>query len=348
MVGELHGVPPRGGVTGGSAGTGSGAVERGAQVVEQRRRRRTRRRPSRRGGSRAAGARRPRRGRRTSGRRCRRRRPRPTVTTAPPMPANQSARSAGRASSRRPLVRHEAPAGAGHVVEQRNAAPPGRPPGPGRTGRPARSSPARTTPAVTPGSGGGAWAAVGAPAAISASRLGGLGRVGHADDLAERHREVDDRPDVVAALDLVGVEQAGRRTPGQHQVELPRQVGGVAQARAHALAGEGRHLVGGVAGEQHVARAPPIGPPGLEPVDGVALERGVAGRDVPGREQLPRPVRVVELLDGLAGQPHELPPPPAGAPDTTVVGPARLADLDVDRVEGARGSRSTTSTISQS
>ena len=39
----------------------------------------------------------------------------------------------------------------------------------------------------------------------------------------------------------------------EHEVELPGQVGGVADARAHALPGERRHLVGGVAGEEHSA-----------------------------------------------------------------------------------------------
>ena len=85
----------------------------------------------------------------------------------------------------------------------------------------------------------------------------------------------------------------------EHEVELPGQVGGVAQAGAHALPGERRHEVGGVAGEEHAPGAPPLGVAGVERVDGVALEPGVAGVHVPRREQLPRPRLVVELVERL-------------------------------------------------
>ena len=47
--------------------------------------------------------------------------------------------------------------------------------------------------------------------------------------------------------------------PLEHQVELPGQVGGVADPGAHALPGERRHLVGGVAGEEDPADPPLLG-----------------------------------------------------------------------------------------
>jgi hypothetical protein len=56
----------------------------------------------------------------------------------------------------------------------------------------------------------------------------GLHRVGDADDLAQLHRQADDRPHVRAALVPVGVEQGGACVPIEHEAELPRQVGGVA------------------------------------------------------------------------------------------------------------------------
>ena len=49
----------------------------------------------------------------------------------------------------------------------------------------------------------------------------------------------------------------GRAAP-EDQVQLPGQVRGVADARAHPLPGEEGHQVGGVAGQQ--AGPPPVGP----------------------------------------------------------------------------------------
>ncbi len=63
----------------------------------------------------------------------------------------------------------------------------------------------------------------------------GLGRIGHTDHLAELHGELDRGPRARQPLGLVAVEQRVARPAGNHQIELPRQVGGVTEARAHAL-----------------------------------------------------------------------------------------------------------------
>ena len=71
--------------------------------------------------------------------------------------------------------------------------------------------------------------------------------------------------------------------------------------------------MGGVAGEHDPCVAPTFGVAGVEGVDGVALEAGVAGVDVPWREQLPRALLVVELVEGFGGESHELPAASSGA-----------------------------------
>ena len=61
------------------------------------------------------------------------------------------------------------------------------------------------------------------------------------------------------SLLLVGVQDGGRQAAVEHAGELPRQVHCVAQAGAHALADERRSEVGGVAEQEDVSSAPPVG-----------------------------------------------------------------------------------------
>ena len=83
--------------------------------------------------------------------------------------------------------------------------------------------------------------------------------------------------------------------------ELPREVGGVARPGGEALPGERRHEVRSVAGEQDAPDAPLLGVAGVERVDGVALEAGIAGVDVPRAEQLPGSLFVVQLVAFFGG-----------------------------------------------
>ena len=161
----------------------------------------------------------------------------------------------------------------------------------------------------------------------------GLGRVGDADHLAELDREVDRRAGARSALLVVGGQERRRGAPVEHEVELPRQVGRVAEAGAHALSGERRHLVRGVAGEEDPPDLPPRGDPRLERVDGVPLEAGVARVHVPRREQLPGPGLLVQVLDPFLGEAHELPAPAARSARHGGGRPRRVADLEVGRVE---------------
>ena len=137
------------------------------------------------------------------------------------------------------------------------------------------------------------------PAAIASSRAAASAGSGTQITLPSSIEKLDRRSRARQPLRLVGVEQRVGGATVEHEVELPRQVGGVAQAGAHALAGERRHEVGGVAGEEDAPGAPLLGVAGVERVDGVALEPGVAGVHVPRREQLPRPRLVVELVERL-------------------------------------------------
>ncbi len=90
---------------------------------------------------------------------------------------------------------------------------------------------------------------------------------------------------VLGAFGGVRVQQRLARVTGQDEVEFPGEVRGVPDARAHALAGERGHLVSGVSGDQEPPLAPAFRPACLEGVDGVPLEHGVAGVDVPvGKE----------------------------------------------------------------
>ena len=167
----------------------------------------------------------------------------------------------------------------------------------------------------------------------ASSRAAASSRIGDADQLAHLDRQLDHRPRVRTTLEPVGVEQGVRCQATEHEIELPRQVGGVADAGAQSLTGEGRRLVGGVAGEEHPTAAPLLDPSGLEPVDGVLLEAGVVRAGVEWLEQAPRRGLLVQLIHGLAGQGHELPPAPAGAARHDRGRSGRIADLHVERIE---------------
>ncbi len=119
---------------------------------------------------------------------------------------------------------------------------------------------------------------------------------------------LDHPADVGLPLRLVGVEQRLGRASAADALELPGEVGDVADAGAHALAEERRHLVRAVAGDEHPAPAPIPRHERVERVDGGADDVDVLGGD-PGREQLARRVRRLEVVEVLARQRHDLPAP---------------------------------------
>ncbi len=67
-------------------------------------------------------------------------------------------------------------------------------------------------------------------------------------------------------FDRVGVEQIGRRLSLQYPVELPDQIGNIAQTLAHALPDEGRLLMSGIACDCHTAAAPLVGNESMEAI----------------------------------------------------------------------------------
>ena len=101
-----------------------------------------------------------------------------------------------------------------------------------------------------------------------------------------------------AALDVIALEQALRRHPAQHAIELPRQILGVFEPGIGAARAERRDLMRGIAGEDHAAMDEPVHPPALEFVerDPFEIELVVAehARD-------PRPHILRQLFDAGIG-----------------------------------------------
>src|SRR5262249_51534422 len=85
-----------------------------------------------------------------------------------------------------------------------------------------------------------------------------------ADHLPELDREPDHLTDLGNALARVRVEQRLGRLVVEEQIELPGEVRCVAHTGAHALAGDRRHLMRGLAGGKD---------PTDRPMDGVASNR---------------------------------------------------------------------------
>lgn len=103
-------------------------------------------------------------------------------------------------------------------------------------------------------------------------RVAGFGRgdIAGVGDPAETDRGVRERGDVRASFTFVRVQQCVRSLATENEVQLPRQVGRVAQAAARALTEVRRHGVGRVAGQQDPADPPPGRDPRLEGVDQLA------------------------------------------------------------------------------
>ena len=143
---------------------------------------------------------------------------------------------------------------------------------------------------------------------------------------AEHVRQPLHRRDVRAALGLVGVQQrrpARRRAP---PASFQARLRGVARARREALAGERRHQVRGVAGQQDAAAAPGRGHARVERVDDRALDRrGLAVEPLARPRARSRPAR------GAARRPRPgaASTPSGGGPGdigSVTIGPLRVAD----------------------
>ena len=136
---------------------------------------------------------------------------------------------------------------------------------------------------------------------------------------------------------LVGVEQRVGGAAVEHEVELPGQVGGVADARRtcparRTAASGGRRRRRGAPGRRATARR--SGP-------GTCRRRGARGGRCrgarPTARAAPRPAASSLSSSSVScGQAHELPAPPAGPAGHRGGRPGRVADLEVDRIEHAR------------
>ena len=135
---------------------------------------------------------------------------------------------------------------------------------------------------------------------------GGGGGIEQADDAAHGDRGLDDRARVRLALVLVAVEDVGARVATDDGGELPREVGGVADARAHALPGERRHLMRRVARKQNAPVPPAAGDERVEVVHRGPLEPHVVNV-APRREQGAQAGVARQLGRRLARPHHELP-----------------------------------------
>ncbi len=93
------------------------------------------------------------------------------------------------------------------------------------------------------------------------------------DDRAEPTRDFDHLAHDRRALDLVGVEdRPPAPVPRRTAASFHARFDSVLHAAVHALPGEGRHQMGGVAREEHAADAPSVGDARMEGVDGLALD----------------------------------------------------------------------------
>ena len=166
---------------------------------------------------------------------------------------------------------------------------------------------------------------------------GGLALVADADHLPQLDRHRDRVLQVPAALARVGVERGLVRPPFEHQVEVPRQREGVADARAQCPgpANGGIRWAASPASSMRPSRQRSR-PAGAEGVDGVALERHLVGPDPGAGEQLPHELRVFDLLGALSGQQHPLPAPATRSPRDERRGPRGVALLQVDPGQQAR------------
>ena len=102
---------------------------------------------------------------------------------------------------------------------------------------------------------------------------------------AELDSALDHRAHVRVTLLLVGVKQL-RVATAQHQVELEREVLGVADSGAHALSEKRRHLMSRIAGKHDASHPPRARDQRPEGVGGHADQVGVfavqiAGSSVP-------------------------------------------------------------------
>ncbi len=130
-----------------------------------------------------------------------------------------------------------------------------------------------------------------------------------------------------AALEAVAVEQRVAAPAAENGIEFPGQVGHVAQALAHALAEEGRLLVGGVAGDEHAAGPPAPRHQRVESVAGLAPELAFARAD-PALQQRPGALGCGGVRGVLASLQRNLPAPVAAGPDDVGAGTVGLAVLD--------------------
>ena len=96
--------------------------------------------------------------------------------------------------------------------------------------------------------------------------------VGGHDDGAEPARHVHHAAHALRALDFVSIEDVGVGLAREHGGELPGKIGGIFHAAVHALSGERRHQMRGVAGKQDAALAPSIGDAGVKGVDDATLD----------------------------------------------------------------------------
>ena len=120
-----------------------------------------------------------------------------------------------------------------------------------------------------------------AEGALHEKGLHGRGRHHHPADV---DGEFDQRPGVRLALGLIGVEHAGADIALGDGGEAPGERMGVAHAAVHALAGEGRCQMRGIASEIDALAVPRVADARVEGIDLPAHDLGV-GIGTVGREQ---------------------------------------------------------------
>ncbi len=171
--------------------------------------------------------------------------------------------------------------------------------------------------------GAGFTVALGEDAGVA--RLGGDG-IALADHMADRLDARGELAHMGAALHAVAVEQRVTGLSAQHPVELPDEIGDVADALAHALADERRLLMGGVARQEHPAASPVPCDQRMKAIARRSPQRGVIRRE-PWRQQPPDLIRLLHRARIFVRQQHDLEAAMVAGADDEGGGPRRIAEL---------------------
>eukprot|EP01022_Parablepharisma_sp_SALTPOND_P011067 TRINITY_DN1458_c0_g1_i1.p2 TRINITY_DN1458_c0_g1~~TRINITY_DN1458_c0_g1_i1.p2 ORF type:complete len:758 (+),score=206.27 TRINITY_DN1458_c0_g1_i1:4238-6511(+) len=151
--------------------------------------------------------------------------------------------------------------------------------------------------------------------------------IAFADQFSDLLDAACQRTHMCSAFLAIRIQQAGIGSVGHDQLQLPDQIGDIANALAHALAQERRLLVGSIAGDEDAAAVPLLGHQRVEAIAGLAPERGIFRRD-PALEHAPGAFFRGHIFRIIAFQQRDLPTAMIARADHIAAWALRLAELN--------------------